>query len=143
MEPDKGRLDHSAHTLPVRIYFEDTDAGGIAYHASFLRFMERGRTELLRAHGYHQSDRLHGPDAVAFVVRRLTVEYISPARLDDVLTVVTRPKELRAATVVLEQEVRRGDEMLVSATVQVAAVRQGRAVRIPDEFRPALTPPSA
>jgi len=124
----------------VRVYFEDTDAGGIAYHATYLRWMERGRTELLRARGYDQSDRLHGPEAVAFVVRRMTIDYLLPARLDDVLTVATRPTELRAATVALSQEVRRGDDLLVSATVLVAAIRDGRAVRIPDEFRRALEP---
>lgn len=137
--PETGHVLGGSHVLPVRVYFEDTDAGGIAYHASYVRFMERGRTELLRVFSLHQSDWLSGPDRLGFVVRRLAIDFIKPAMLDDALTVVTRADEIRGASLHLQQEVRRGEELLVSAVVHVATVRRGRAVRIPDELRSALT----
>ncbi len=137
--PETGHFLDGAHVLPVRVYFEDTDAGGIAYHASYVRFMERGRTELLRGFSLHQSDWLSGPDRLGFVVRRLTVDFVKPAMLDDALTVITRPDEIRGSSLHMRQEVRRAEELLVSAVVHVATVRRGRAVRIPDELRSALS----
>ena len=125
-----------AHRLPVRVYYEDTDFSGAVYHASYLRFMERGRTELLRALDVAQSD-LHA-DGLAFAVRRMTIDWLRPARMDDVLTVETRPGEVRGASMTLAQAVLRGQEVLVTAGVTVAAVRAGRAVRIPDALRRAL-----
>jgi acyl-CoA thioester hydrolase len=134
-----GRLDGSTHLLPVRVYYEDTDFSARVYHASYLRFLERGRTELLRAVEVAQSDLHAQMGGLAFVVRRMTIDFLGAALMDDVLTVATRPKELRGASMTLAQEVRRGDEVLVAADVVVAAVREGRAVRIPDELRAALT----
>jgi acyl-CoA thioester hydrolase len=126
------------HTLPVRVYYEDTDWSQRAYHASYLRFMERGRTELLRAASVNQSDLHREGKGLAFVVRRMTIDFRGAALMDDVLTVVTRSKEMRGASMTLAQEVRRGAEVLVAAEVTVAAVRGGRAVRIPDALRAAL-----
>lgn len=134
-----GRLDSGAHRLPVRIYYEDTDFSGRVYHASYLRFMERGRTELLRAVAVAQSDLHSEMGGLAFVVRRMTLDFSGAALMDDVLTVVTWPKEMRGASMLLSQEVRRGDDVLVTAEVMVAAVREGRAVRIPEELRVALS----
>ncbi|HEU6441612.1 MAG TPA: tol-pal system-associated acyl-CoA thioesterase [Microvirga sp.] len=136
-----GRMDGDAHILPVRVYYEDTDFSARVYHASYLRFLERGRTELLRAVEVAQSNLHAEMDGLAFVVRRMTIDFLGAALMDDVLTVVTRPKEMRGASMTLSQEVRRGDEVLVASDVMVACVRGGRAVRIPDELRAALTLP--
>lgn len=134
-----GRLDGDTHILPIRVYYEDTDFSARVYHASYLRFLERGRTELLRALEVAQSDLHAEMGGLAFVVRRMTIDFLGAALMDDVLTVVTRPKEMRGASMILAQEVRRGADVLVRADVTVAAVREGRAVRIPDHLRAALS----
>ncbi|MFL4997443.1 MAG: tol-pal system-associated acyl-CoA thioesterase [Microvirga sp.] len=134
-----GYMKDGAHHLPLRVYYEDTDFSARVYHASYLRFMERGRTELLRAVEVAQSDLHADMNGLAFVVRKMNIDFLGGAVMDDVLTIVTRPKEMRGASMTLAQEVRRGDEVLVTADVMVAAVRGGRAVRIPDELRAALT----
>ncbi|MCD6072280.1 MAG: tol-pal system-associated acyl-CoA thioesterase [Microvirga sp.] len=133
-----GFMQDGAHILPIRVYYEDTDFSARVYHASYLRFMERGRTELLRAVEVAQSDLHASMDGLAFVVRKMNIDFLGGAVMDDVLTIVTRPKEMRGASMTLAQEVRRGGEVLVTADVMVAAVRGGRAVRIPDELRAAL-----
>ncbi|MET7243101.1 tol-pal system-associated acyl-CoA thioesterase [Methylobacterium sp. EM32] len=128
-----------AHALPVRVYYEDTDFSGFVYHASYLRFMERGRTELLRGLAGDQSDLHREANGLVFVVRRMTLDYLKPARMDDALTVLTATRDLRGASMHLDQEVRRGDETLVRADVVVACVREGRAVRLPEALRRTLT----
>lgn len=129
------------HRFAVRIYFEDTDAGGIAYHATYLRLAERGRTEALRDLGAPHAEmvRLHG---VMFVVRRIKIDYLRPARLDDLLTVVTAPLEVRAASVRLAQRFEAADggtivemELLLAC----ARVADGRAARLPAAWHEALT----
>lgn len=127
-----------AHALPLRVYYEDTDFSGFVYHASYLRFMERGRTELLRGLAGDQSDLHREADGLVFVVRKMSLDYLKPARMDDLLTVLTRTRELRGASMHLDQEVRRGEEVLVRAEVVVACVRDGRAVRLPESLRRAL-----
>jgi acyl-CoA thioester hydrolase len=102
--------------------------------------MERGRTELLRGLAGDQSDLHREADGLVFVVRRLSLDYLKPARMDDALTVLTTTRELRGASMHLAQEVRRGDETLVRADVVVACVREGRAVRLPEPLRRALGP---
>ncbi|MCG7394322.1 tol-pal system-associated acyl-CoA thioesterase [Microvirga sp. ACRRW] len=134
-----GIMHDGAHHLPVRVYYEDTDFSARVYHASYLRFLERGRTEILRAVEVAQSDLHAEMGGLAFVVRKMTIDFLGAAVMDDVLTIVTRSKEMRGASMTLEQEVRRGDEVLVRADVMVAAVRDGRAVRIPDNLRAALS----
>ncbi len=134
-----GRMDGDAHVLPIRVYYEDTDFSARVYHASYLRFLERGRTELLRAVEVAQSNLHAEMGGLAFVVRKMNIDFLGAALMDDVLTVVTRPKDMRGASMTLAQEVRRGEEVLVSADVMVACVRGGRAVRIPDELRAALS----
>ena len=121
------------HVLPIRVYDENTDFSARVYHASYLRFMERCRTELLRAVEVAQSDLHADMNWLVFVVRKMMIDFRGGAVMDDVLTIVTRPKEMRGASMTLAQEVRRGDEVLVTA------VRGGRAVRISDELRTALT----
>lgn len=131
----------NAHRLPVRIYYEDTDFSGFVYHASYLRFMERGRTELLRALAGDQSE-LHAEGAgLVFVVRKMSLDFLKPARMDDWIDVLTWSSELRGASMHLTQEVRRGEDILVRADVVVACVKNGRAIRLPDTLRRALTPP--
>lgn len=124
--------------LPIRVYYEDTDFSGVVYHASYLRFMERGRTELLRESGVGQQALHEETAGLAFVVRRMTIDFLAPARMDDKIEVVTEPREMRGASMTLRQEVRRGEQVLVTADVMVACVRAGRAVRIPDGLRRVL-----
>lgn len=131
------------HRLGVRVYYEDTDFSGFVYHASYLRFLERGRTELLRELAGDQSDLHRDARGLVFVVRRMSLDFIRPARMDDLLTVVTRTRALRGASMHLAQDVRRGDAVLVSADVTVACVRDGRAVRLPDALRRRLAPGEA
>jgi acyl-CoA thioester hydrolase len=140
MDPMTGA---DAHRLPLRVYYEDTDFSGFVYHASYLRFMERGRTELLRSLAGDQSD-LHADGAgLVFVVRKMTLDYLKPARMDDLIEVHTRTSELRGASMHLAQEVRRGEDVLVRAEVVVACVRNGRAIRLPESLRRTLMPSAA
>jgi acyl-CoA thioester hydrolase len=140
MDPMTGA---DAHRLPLRVYYEDTDFSGFVYHASYLRFMERGRTELLRSLAGDQSD-LHADGAgLVFVVRKMTLDYLKPARMDDLIEVHTRTSELRGASMHRAPEVRRGEDVLVRAEVVVACVRNGRAIRLPESLRRTLTPSAA
>ena len=137
-----GRLIAGGHVLPVRVYFEDTDFSGVVYHGAYVRFMERGRSDFLRQLGVgHDSlDRGEHGEPLAFAVRRLAVEFLRPARIDDVLEVETRPAELGGARIVLSQTVRRGDEVLVTAEVTVVMINAaGQARRLPDAVRKVLT----
>jgi acyl-CoA thioester hydrolase len=134
-----GRLEGGVHRLPVRVYYEDTDFSRHVYHASYIRFLERGRTELLRSVAVAQSDLYSDANGLVFVVRRMTVDFTRPARMDDVLTVLTSPRDIRGASMILHQRIHRADELLLTAEVTVAAVRSGRAVRIPDRLRELLT----
>lgn len=127
------------HHHPVRVYYEDTDFSGLVYHANYLRFLERGRTELLRSAGVDQS-MLHAEGAgLVFAVRRLTIDYLRPARMDDELVVETATATVRGASLDLEQRILRGDTVLVTAAVQVAAIAGGKPVRIPDGLRRVLS----
>ena len=121
--------------IPVRVYYEDTDAGGIVYYANYLRFFERARTEWLRALGATHGE-MEAGDGLLFVVRDLAIEYRKPARLDDLLTVDVRVTEARRASLTLAQTARRAGstETLVAATVRLAALRRGasRPSALPD-----------
>lgn len=129
------------HRLPVRVYYEDTDFSGLVYHASYLRFLERGRTEILRAAGVDQSMLHADGKGLFFAVRRMTIDYLKPARMDDELIVETTTTEVRGATLDVAQRVLRNEEPLVTATVLVASLSGGRPVRIPDALRLRLTSP--
>ncbi|MBM3529539.1 MAG: tol-pal system-associated acyl-CoA thioesterase [Alphaproteobacteria bacterium] len=130
-----GEIRAGGHRQPVRVYYEDTDFTGIVYHASYLRFMERGRSNYLRLLGADQralfEEAQREAPGFAFVVRAMTIQFRRPARMDDVLDIVTAPKEIKGASVVLHQEVRRGGELLVEADVQVAFISGDRARPIP------------
>ena len=125
------------HTLPVRVYYEDTDASGLVYHASHIRFMERGRTELLRTLGLVQRELLESPIAapIFFVVRKMDVDFERPGRMDDLLTVETSVTAIGGASVDLDQRVLRDGELLVKAMVKVVCVEDGRARRLPAQAR--------
>ncbi|HQT62209.1 MAG TPA: tol-pal system-associated acyl-CoA thioesterase [Acidiphilium sp.] len=132
-------LHGGEHRLGVRIYFEDTDAGGIVYHANYLRYAERARSEALRSLGVPHAEMVAVHDRM-FVVRHAEIDYERPARLDDLITVATRVRQVSAATVMLDQTIRRGDETLVRIGLLLACVDRagGRAVRLPADMRAAL-----
>ena len=124
----------SPHRLAIRVYYEDTDFSGLVYHASHLRFMERGRTELLRELGLTQRA-LVEQGALFFVVRAMEIDFRKPALMDDLLTVETAVVALGGASIEMEQKILREAERLVSARVTVAGVEAGRAKRLPAEIR--------
>jgi acyl-CoA thioester hydrolase len=137
-----GAIADGLHRMQVRVYYEDTDFSGIVYHANYLRFMERGRTNYLRLLGADQralfAEAESEAPGFAFVVRSMTLEFLKPSRMDDVLEIVTRPIDVRGASITLGQEVRRGDELLLEARVKVAFVSGGRAKPIPKALRIAM-----
>lgn len=130
-------------TWPVRVYWEDTDAGGVVYYANYLKFLERARSEWLRALGLSQVE-LAQRDGVVFVVRHVAVEYLAPARFDDSLEVRSVPEELGGASLTLAQEVVRGDSLLLTARVRIACVRSAdfKPVRIPPHVMQRLVKPA-
>jgi acyl-CoA thioester hydrolase len=123
------------HLLSIRVYYEDTDFSGVVYHASYLRFMERGRTELIRALGIAQSELFDEGVALAFAVRSMNIDFLKPARMDDLLTIETLPVEMKGASMAVRQRVIRGSDILATALVTVVCVGGGRARRIPDTLR--------
>jgi acyl-CoA thioester hydrolase len=126
--------------LTIRVYYEDTDFSGVVYHASYLRFMERGRTELLRALGLTQSvlQQPGGGTGLVFAVRHMMIDFLKPARMDDLLEVETGVTSVAGASVELSQRICRNGEVLVSAHVKVAAISAGRAVRLSADIRQKL-----
>ena len=109
---------------PIRVYWEDTDAGGVVYHAQYLAFLERARSEWMRALGDGQ-DALRREHDLVFVVRAMQVDFRRPARLDDVLSATVALRECRGASLVMAQSIRRGDELLLDATVRIASLHAG------------------
>ena len=134
-----GEIRGGRHHQRVRVYYEDTDFTGIVYHANYLRYMERGRTNHLRLMGAEQHALFAEAQAetpgFAFVVRSMHIDYLRPARMDDVLDIVTWPVAVKGASITLRQEVRRGQEVLVKAEVRVAFISGGRAQPIPKSIR--------
>lgn len=139
-QDDRGRF----HQLAVRVYFEDTDFSGLVYHASYVRFCERGRSDFLRLLGNDHRALIDGAperEPAAFVVRRMSLEFLKPARIDEVLEVTTRVQEMTAATLTLDQIVTRGADRLFEAKVTVVLVSQsGRVLRMASALRRALAP---
>jgi acyl-CoA thioester hydrolase len=118
-----------SHRIEVRVYYEDTDFSGAVYHAAYLHFFERGRTEFLRAEGVHHSELAR--DNIAFAVRSMTIDFPRAAHIDDLLVVETTVAELSGVRLVLDQAISRGDEVIATARVVVVAVRDGKATRLP------------
>ncbi|KGF67005.1 4-hydroxybenzoyl-CoA thioesterase [Hoeflea sp. BAL378] len=138
-----GELRDGGHLLTQRVYYEDTDFSGFVYHARYLHFFERGRTDFIRLLGVSQGA-LHAEadpaDAVAFVVRRMEIDFRSPARMDDVLTISTRPVDIRGARMLLSQTISRDAVLLAEASVTVAVVNGlGRARRLPEALATKFT----
>lgn len=130
----------ASHHFSVRVYYEDTDFSGVVYHASYLRFLERGRTELLRERGVHQAAIFSGAlgPPFGFAVRRMNIDFLRPARMDDLLTIETTPESIGGASIALVQRILREDEILLTATVQIACVSEGRPARLPAWVREKL-----
>jgi acyl-CoA thioester hydrolase len=138
-----GRIEGETHILPIRVYFEDTDCAGVVYHANFIKFCERGRSDFIRLLGLdHQglANPERGEPAV-FVVRRIEIDYLKPGRMDDLLEIVTSCAEIGSASLVLQQDVRRGNTLLVRAKVTVVLVSgAGKPQRIGALVRDRLQP---
>lgn len=141
LTPQQGTLAGGAHWLPVRVFFEDTDAGGIVYHANYLKFMERARSDFARLVGIDQAVMMAGTDPLAFVVHNLTIAFLRPARLDDALVVETRLVALKGASMTAGQTILRGGAALTRATVTLACLDgAGRPRRFPEAARAAFAP---
>ena len=134
-----GEISGGRHVMRVRVYYEDTDFTGIVYHANYLRFMERGRTNYLRLVGAdHRAlfkDATAEAPGFAFVVRSMAIEFLKPARMDDVLVVTTQTQQVKGASLAVRQRVTRDADLLVEAHVRVAFVSGGRARPIPKPLR--------
>ena len=122
--PASGTFDGPLHRFPVRVYFEDTDLSGVVYHANYLRFMERARSDMLGVVGIDQRAAFDSGEGV-YAVADLSIKYRRPARLDDALTVVSHVRAVGAATATIHQAVMRGDEVLTEATVTAAFLTPG------------------
>jgi acyl-CoA thioester hydrolase len=137
-----GAIADGRHRMQIRVYYEDTDFSGIVYHANYLRFMERGRSNYLRLLGADQralfAEAESEAPGFAFVVRTMTLEFLKPARMDDLLDIITKPLEVRGASITLMQEVRRGDVVLLEAKVKVAFISGGQPRPIPKPLRLAM-----
>jgi len=137
-----GEIRDGRHVLTVRVYYEDTDFTGIVYHANYLRYMERGRTNYLRLIGADHRALFEATEreapGFAFVVRSMNIEFLKPARMDDVLDIITEPEEVKGASTTVRQRVMRGDELLVEAHVRVAFISGSRARPIPKPLRIAM-----
>ena len=130
--------EERVHVFPVRVYYEDTDTGGIVYYANYLKFAERARTELLRLNGRQQFDMLR-EQGIGFTVRSCQAEFLAPARLDDVLEVRSTVNEVLGASMRMSQSIWRGSRLICDLRLRIAAMnRQGRPARIPKDIRKAL-----
>ncbi len=131
LEPGSGRIERGRHLFPIRVYYEDTDAGGIVYHATYLRFAERARSEFLRLIGWHHQQVLD-ETGLGWVVRRAEIDFMKPARLDDALTVVSSIESMKGASMRAVQSIRRGAVELVVLHLQLVLLsRSGRPGRLP------------
>lgn len=136
--PVSGWWDGSAHLYPLRVYYADTDAGGVVYHARYLDFAERARTEMMRLVDGNQTYRGNG-QGIAFLVRAAEIDYRAPARLDDLLRVRTRVEHMGGASFRLEQQIQRGDIVLALVLITLVCVSEiGHPTRIPEILREKL-----
>jgi len=141
-----GELTDFGHRIVARVYYADTDFSGVVYHARYLEFLERGRSDFLRLAGVHHTelaDGVHG-EKLAWVVRRMEIDFKAPARIDDILTVETRTESVSGARIHMAQVLKRGDEVLVEAKVEAAIISEsGRPRRFPKEWIAAFMPKGA
>jgi acyl-CoA thioester hydrolase len=144
-EPSAGRFDGRFHLLPVRIYYEDTDFTGLVYHANYLRYFERGRSDFLRLAGVHHSVLLQQTEPLGFAVNRLAMDFLKPARIDDALLIRTAFEMTRGPRIFIAQALERGAEVLVAAKVEVCCISlTGRPRKPPamllERLKPFLEP---
>jgi acyl-CoA thioester hydrolase len=138
-----GALTPAGHRLMARVYYADTDFSGVVYHARYLEFLERGRSDFLRLAGVHHTELLAGKhgESIAWVVRRMEIDFVQPARIDDIVTVDTRTEKISGARIFMAQELSRAGEVLVRAKVEAAIVGEGgRPRRFPKEWIKAFMP---
>ena len=136
-----GRFDGKVHILPIRVYYEDTDLSGLVYHANYLRYMERGRSEFFRAAGITRLAQLEEPEPTAWTLRKVSVEYFRPARIDDLIEVHTRCVSLSGARMTADQKVHLGSALLVHGQVEACIITlTGKPRRIPQDMRDKLLP---
>jgi acyl-CoA thioester hydrolase len=136
-----GRFEGRVHVLPIRIYYEDTDLSGVVYHANYLRYMERGRSEFFRSAGIARLAMLDEEEATAWTLRRASLEFLKPARLDDLIAVHTRATALSGARMRADQKIFRGDLLLMHGDVEACIINlSGKSRRIPDAIRDKLAP---
>ena len=130
-----GELTEAGHRLVQRVYYEDTDFSGVVYHARYLHLLERGRTDYLRLLGVEQGSLVLEEDreGLVFVVHRMEIDFKAPARMDDILTILTSTEKAGGAKMILNQEIRRGDQLLIAARVIIAVINAaGRPRRLPE-----------
>lgn len=145
LEPSAGWIDGREHQLPVRIYYEDTDFTGMVYHANYLRYFERGRSDFFRIAGISHTELLTLAEPTAFTLVRVEVDYRKAARVDDALLVRTTYDAVQGARLLVSQRITRGDELIAEAKIQAVCIDlRGRARRPPagmvDKLRPYFTP---
>ena len=139
IEPTAGVIQDGEHLLPVRVYYEDTDFTGVVYHANYLRYFERGRSDFLRLAGISHTELRDRAEPLAFVVRRMEVEFVRPARVDDALVVHTAYDRLKGPRVFVRQRIERSGEEVARAMVEVVCIRlDGRPVKPPPDILQAL-----
>lgn len=144
--PTAGVIEGREHLLPVRVYYEDTDFTGVVYHARYLEFLERGRSDFLRLTGVHHTELEAGKhgERLAWVVRRMEIDFRAPARIDDILTVETRTESVSGARIFMVQKLLRDADLLVEARVEAAIIGEGgRPRRFPKEWIAAFLPRGA
>ena len=140
-----GAITANGHRLKARVYYADTDFSGVVYHARYLEFLERGRSDFLRLSGVHHTELMDGKhgEKIVWVVRRMEIDFHAPARIDDILTVETRTEKISGARIYMAQKLMRRDELLVSASVEAAIIGElGRPRRFPKEWIAAFMPAS-
>lgn len=138
-----GALTDFGHRLMARVYYADTDFSGVVYHARYLEFLERGRSDYLRLAGVHHTELAEGKhgERIVWVVRRMEIDFRSPARMDDILTIDTRTDDISGARIFMGQQLKRGDDVLVEAKVEAAIIGElGRPKRFPKEWIAAFMP---
>ena len=139
--PSFGKFEGKIHVLPIRIYYEDTDLSGIVYHANYLRYMERGRTEFFHAAGIDRLAKLDGPDGFAWTLRKVAVDYMRPARLGDLIEVHTKMASLTGVRMGAAQDIFCNGQQLTHGTIEACLITlMGKPLRIPQETRDKLAP---
>ena len=139
--PSAGRFEGREHRLPVRVYYEDTDFTGLAYHGAWVRWFERGRSDALRLMGVGHAELLDGDQPMAFVVSKLSLEYLMRDRIDAAVVVRTRYRAIRGPRLLIDQTITRGEEILCRAAVEAACIHlDGRPRRPPASLRDRVAP---